>query len=216
MRASSATPIKLLAIAKDDDGAIEARVHPTMIPARHLLASVGGAYNAIYIHGEALGSTMYFGLGAGQMPTATAVMADILEIARARLAGAGARGPCAGLSVASMRRARVKPMDDVICEYYLRFMARDKPGVLGAIASVLGRNGISIASVIQQGRGVETTVPVIMRTHEARERNLKRALAADQRQDGRAAAGLHPDRGASVAAMAVSSNKSSHRGRRLG
>ena len=70
-------------------------------------------------------------------------------------------------------------MDDVVCEYYLRFMARDKPGVLGAIASVLGRNGISIASVIQQGRGEEeTTVPVIMRTHEARERNLKRALAA--------------------------------------
>jgi homoserine dehydrogenase len=67
-------------------------------------------------------------------------------------------------------------MDDVVCEYYLRFMAQDKPGVLGGIASVLGRNGISIASVIQQGRGVETTVPVIMRTHEARERNLKRAL----------------------------------------
>ena len=90
--------IKLLAIAKEDDGVIEARVHPTMIPTRHLLAGVGGAFNAIYIHGEALGSTMYFGLGAGQMPTATAVMADMLEIARARTAGAGARGACAGLS----------------------------------------------------------------------------------------------------------------------
>jgi len=83
--------IKLLAIAKDDSGAIEARVHPTMIPLRHVLASVAGAYNAIYIRGDALGSTMYFGLGAGQMPTATAVMADVLEIARARSAGAGAR-----------------------------------------------------------------------------------------------------------------------------
>jgi homoserine dehydrogenase len=72
-------------------------------------------------------------------------------------------------------------MDDVICEYYLRFDARDEPGVLGAIASVLGRNGISIVSVIQKGRGVETTVPVIMRTHEAREKNLKRALAAIRR-----------------------------------
>jgi homoserine dehydrogenase len=78
--------IKLLAIAKDDDGAIEARVHPTMIPMRHVLASIGGAYNAIYIQGDALGSTMYSGLGAGQMPSATAVMADILDIARHRLA----------------------------------------------------------------------------------------------------------------------------------
>jgi homoserine dehydrogenase len=169
--------IKLLAIAKEDDGQIEARVHPTMIPARHLLAGVAGAFNAIYIQGEALGSTMYFGQGAGQMPTATAVMADVLEIARARSAGAGARGHALGYPMETMRMARVKPMDDVLCEYYLRFQARDKPGVLGAIASVLGRNGISIASVIQQGRGVESTVPVIMRTHEARERNLKRALA---------------------------------------
>ena len=169
--------IKLLAIAKDDDGAFEARVHPTMIPARHLLAGVAGAFNAIYIHGEALGSSMYFGQGAGQMPTATAVMADILEIARHRLAGARAGAHALGYPVAHLKRARVKPMDDVICEYYLRFDARDKPGVLGAIASVLGRNGISIVSVIQKGRGVETTVPVIMRTHEAREKNLKRALA---------------------------------------
>jgi len=169
--------IKLLAVAKDDDGAIEARVHPTMIPARHLLAGVAGAFNAIYIHGEALGSSMYFGQGAGQMPTATAVMADILEIARHRLAGARAGAHALGYPVAHLKRARVKPMDDVICEYYLRFDARDKPGVLGAIASVLGRNGISIVSVIQKGRGVETTVPVIMRTHEAREKNLKRALA---------------------------------------
>jgi homoserine dehydrogenase len=175
--------IKLLAIARDDDGAIEARVHPTMIPVRHMLSSVGGAFNAIYIHGEALGSTMYVGLGAGQMPTATAVMADVLEIARVRAGGAAARGHALGYPMDSMARARVKPMDDVLCEYYLRFEARDKPGVLGAIASVLGRNGISIASVIQQGRGVESTVPVIMRTHEARERNLKRALGQISRID---------------------------------
>jgi homoserine dehydrogenase len=171
--------VKLLAIAKDDNGAIEARVHPTMIPARHLLAGVGGAFNAIYIHGEALGPTMYSGLGAGQMPTATAVMADILEIARQRIAGA--RSHALGYPVATIRRASVKPMDDVVCEYYLRFMAEDRPGVLGVIASMLGRNRISIASVIQKGRGAARTVPVIMRTHEARERNLRRALAAISR-----------------------------------
>jgi homoserine dehydrogenase len=173
--------IKLLAIAKDDNGGIEARVHPTMIAARHLLAGVAGAFNAIYIQGEALGSSMYFGQGAGQMPTATAVMADILEIARHRLAGSRGGAHALGYPLTHLKRARVKPMDDVICEYYLRFNARDQPGVLGAIASVLGRNGISIVSVIQKGRDVETTVPVIMRTHEAREKNLLRALVAIKR-----------------------------------
>jgi homoserine dehydrogenase len=174
--------IKLLAIGKDDDGAIEARVHPTMIPQRHLLASVGGAFNAIYVHSEALGPTMYTGLGAGQLPSATAVMADILEIARNRMAIGSARTHAFGLPIQLMRAASVKPMDDVVCEYYLRFMAQDKPGVLGAIASVLGRQGLSIASVIQKDRGVARTVPVIMRTHEAPERNLKRALAEIQKK----------------------------------
>ncbi len=174
--------IKLLAIAKNDDGAIEARVHPTMVPARHVLASVGGAFNAIYIHGEALGSTMYLGLGAGQMPTATAVVADILDLARERLGGGATRSHPLGYPVSFIKRARVKPMADVICEYYLRFMAEDKPGVLGRIASVLGRNHISIASVIQQDRDVARTVPVIMRTHEASERNLMRALGQISRQ----------------------------------
>ena len=170
--------IKLLAIAKDDGSAIEARVHPTMIPQRHLLAGVSGAFNAIYVHSEALGPTMYYGQGAGQLPTATAVIADILEIARHRMAGSRGGAHALGYPTASVKPGRVKPMDDVLCEYYLRFMARDQPGVLGAIASVLGRNHISIASVIQQGRGVASTVPVIMRTHEAAERNLKRALTA--------------------------------------
>ena len=174
--------IKLLAIAKDENGGIEARVHPTMIARKHLLADVGGAFNAIYIQGEALGSTMYFGRGAGELPTATAVMADIVEIARHRMAGEdGARSYPLGLPIAQIKRGRVKPMDDVVCEYYLRFMAPDKPGVLGAIASVLGRNKISIASVIQLERNAEVTVPVVMRTHEARERNLKRALAQIRR-----------------------------------
>ena len=168
--------IKLLAIAKDDSGAIEARVHPTMIPLRHVLASVSGAYNAIYIRGDALGSTMYLGLGAGQMPSATAVMADILQIARDRISGGEARPHSLGYPVSFIKRARVKPMDDVVCEYYLRFMAEDKPGVLGKIASVLGRNGISMASVIQHGRDAGKSVPVVMKTHDISERNLIRAL----------------------------------------
>jgi homoserine dehydrogenase len=170
--------IKLLAIAKDDGNEIEARVHPTMIPQSHLLAGVAGPFNAIYVHSEALGPTMYYGQGAGQLPTATAVIADILEIARYRRAGCYGGAPALGYPAAVLKAARVKPVDDVLSEYYLRFMARDQPGVLGAIATVLGRNRISIASVIQQGRGIASTVPVIMRTHEATERDLKHALAA--------------------------------------
>jgi homoserine dehydrogenase len=167
---------KLLAIAKEEAGVIEARVHPTLLPQGHVLASINDAYNAIYIDGEALGTTLYSGFGAGQMPSATAVIADIMEIARERRAGGCGRAHALGHPVKLIARARVKPMDDVVCEYYLRFMARDVPGVLGAIASVLGRNGISIASVIQKGRGEKKTVPVIMRTHSAPERNLVRAL----------------------------------------
>jgi homoserine dehydrogenase len=170
--------IKLLAIAKRDGSAIEARVHPTMIPQRHPLAGVAGAFNAIYVQSEALGPTMYYGQGAGQLPTATAVLADVLEIARHRAAGSNTGAPALGYPTPVVKPGRVKPMDDVLSEYYLRFMVRDQPGVLGAIASVLGRNRISIASVIQQGRGIRGSVPVIMRTHEAAERDLKRALTA--------------------------------------
>ncbi|HEY2105424.1 MAG TPA: homoserine dehydrogenase [Candidatus Binataceae bacterium] len=174
--------VKLLAIAKSEDGAIEARVHPTMVPSRHLLAGVAGAYNAIYIQGEAMGSTMYFGLGAGEMPTATAVVADILEIARMRRAGATeASDHALGYPYSAIKPAKVKPMDRIACQYYLRFMAEDKPGVLGRIASVLGRRKISIAAMIQQGRA-EVSVPVVMRTHESYERDLTLALAEIRRR----------------------------------
>lgn len=172
---------KLLAIAKEDRGVIEARVHPTLLPRDHVLASINDAYNAIYIDGVALGTTLYSGFGAGRMPSATAVLADIMEIARERRAGGAGRAHALGHPVELIARARVKPMDDVVCEYYLRFMARDVPGVLGAIASVLGRSGISIASVIQKGRGEKKTVPVIMRTHSAPERSLVRALERIER-----------------------------------
>ncbi len=154
-----------------------------MVPSRHLLADVGGAYNAIYIQGEALGSTMYFGLGAGEMPTATAVVADILAIARMRVGGANsACDHPLGYPFAKIKAAKVKPMDRVVCEYYLRFMAEDKPGVLGRIASVLGRHKISMASVMQQERAPQVTVPVVMRTHECQERDLKLALAEIRRR----------------------------------
>ena len=168
--------IKLLAIAKDHGGSIETRVHPTMIPRSHVLAGVGGAYNAIYVQGEALGSTMYFGLGAGMMPTATAVVADLMEIARAKIRGAPARVPPLGRPWSALRRIPARPIGEITSEYYLRIMVLDRPGVLARIAGILGRKRISIASVIQQERKQGTTVPVVIRTHAAPERDLRRAL----------------------------------------
>lgn len=168
--------IKLLAIAKDHGDAIEARVHPTMIPARDPLATVDGAFNAVCVHGDALGRSMYYGQGAGMMPTATAVLADVLDVARdLRELGRPRLAPL-GYPVARQRAVRVRPIGDVISEFYLRVHAQDEPGVLGRIASLLGQQGISIASVVQRERSTAGAVPIVIRTHETRERNMRRAL----------------------------------------
>jgi homoserine dehydrogenase len=168
--------IKLLAIAKDGPKAMEARVHPTMIPSGHVLADVGGAFNAIFVRGEALGPTMYYGQGAGSMPTATAVVADLIAAARDRNLGDVPRVPPWGTPQAALRKLPVRPLAELESEYYLRFMAVDRPGVLARITGVLGRCDISIASVIQRERNRGTTVPLVLRTHHAREKNLAKAL----------------------------------------
>ena len=168
--------IKLLAIAKLDGDQVEARVHPTMVPRQHLLADVSGAYNAIAVQGEALGPSMYSGLGAGMMPTATAVLADVMDVARNRLHGSHGRVAPLGYPLARQRRVPLTPMDDLLTEYYLRFMVQDRPGVLAKISGILGSHDISIASVIQKEREHGASVPIVIRTHQACERNVRRAL----------------------------------------
>jgi homoserine dehydrogenase len=165
--------IKLLGIVKDTGEAIEVRVHPTLVPARFLLATVGGAFNAVYVRGDAVGPTLFYGLGAGSLPTASAVVGDIMELARRHAAGKGAAGLPA-VAVAATRA--ILPMAEVVCPYYIRIMALDKPGVLAAIAGVLARHEISIASVIQKGREKGRAVPIVMMTHEAKEAAVHRAL----------------------------------------
>ena len=123
---------------------------------------------------------MYYGQGAGRAPTATAVVADLVAAARDRAVGAAVRVPPWGVPQATLRAARVQPLADLEGEYYLRFMALDRPGVLARIAGVLGRFDISIAAVIQKDRRAGTTVPVVIRTHRARERNLTKALDGDR------------------------------------
>ena len=168
--------IKLLAIAKDEGKAIEARVHPTMIPRTSLLADVRGASNAVHVQGEALGPTIYVGEGAGMLPTATSVVGDIVDAAQARIRQDGGPQAPLGMPWRELRRARIRPIGTLECEYYLRFLVLDRPGVLGRIAGILGRHQISIASVIQKDRKRGTSVPIVIRTHDALEKNLRGAL----------------------------------------
>ena len=173
--------IKPIAVAKVRGERIEARVHPAMLSRQHLLAEVNGALNAIVVQGAALGASMYLGLGAGMMPTATAVVADVMEIARNRVHGNRAPVPPLGYPIRGQRAVGIAPLDQLESEFYLRFMVADRPGVLARIAALLGTRGISIASVIQRGRGGAGGVPIVIRTHEARERSVRRAVDAIDR-----------------------------------
>jgi homoserine dehydrogenase len=169
--------IKLLAIAKMDRGKIEARVHPTMIPETHLLSTVGGVFNAIYIRGDAVGPTLFYGQGAGQMATGSAVVSDLVELGRNLLVKAsGRRVPLLAYRESAIRRIPLKRIEEVTMPFYMRFSALDRPRVLSRISGILGKNDISIASVIQKGRQIKGAVPVVMMTHEALEKNVRRAL----------------------------------------
>jgi homoserine dehydrogenase len=151
--------VKLLAITREDNNRLEARVHPTLIPRDHMLAGVGGAMNAVYITGDAVGPILLSGAGAGMMPTASAVVSDILDLTRNLALGLKRRVPPLGSEAALTSRRIVKPLDDVVTNYYFRFAALDRPGVLSQIAGVLGTHNISIAAVIQKGREVRARCP---------------------------------------------------------
>jgi homoserine dehydrogenase len=168
--------LKLLAIARKRDGQLEMRVHPTLIPRDHVLAGVDGAYNAVHVHGNAVGNIMLYGLGAGMMPTGSAVVSDLIDLARDILGNTPARIPPLGFRSERLKRAVIKPISGVTACYYFRFAALDRPGVLSRIAGILGENRISIASVIQKGRGFEEAVPIVMLTHEAIESSVQKAL----------------------------------------
>lgn len=174
--------IKLLAIAKEKGDGVEVRVHPTMIPSDHLLATVGGANNAIYVKGDFIGSALFYGQGAGMYPTASAVVSDVIEIARNLRGGGVGRIPPSGFFLHDPgERAAVSPFTDVRSEYYLRFQVVDKPGVLSKIAGALGSHSISISSVIQKGRKEESAVPIVIVTHHARESDMRAALTETDR-----------------------------------
>ena len=169
--------VKLLAVARDLGDRMDARVHPAMIPENHILANVNDAYNAIYLEGDFVGQNLYYGLGAGRRTTASAVVSDIIGLARQiRLGNRGLIPPLAH-ELAPGRDILIQPIENLTSPYYFRFSALDRPGVLSKIAGVLGEHNISISSVIQKGREVNRAVPIVMLTHEARESDVQKALS---------------------------------------
>lgn len=168
--------IKLLAIAKlTDDNRVEARVHPTLLPERSLLANVGGPFNAVCVIGSAVGPTLFYGQGAGEMPTASAVVADIIDAAKAIKSGISPPISQAWLDE-SHTQMKVGSIEDIVTRYYLRFVVIDRPGVLASICSILGDCNISISSVIQKEPHCAETVSLMMLTHKAREKDIQIAL----------------------------------------
>jgi homoserine dehydrogenase len=162
--------IKLLAIAKDDERGIDVRVHPAFIPAKHPLAAVQDVFNAIYIKGDAVGETMFYGRGAGGMPTASAVVSDIIDVARNITHNANSRILCTCFSQKSFC-----PVENTESPYYIRLLVADKPGVLAAIAGAFGAQQVSLHSVIQK-RKVNTSSELVLITYQVSDANLRLAI----------------------------------------
>jgi homoserine dehydrogenase len=175
--------IKLLAIGKDMGDALEARVHPTMIPFSNPLSNISGALNAVTISGDCVGDMMLYGRGAGMMPTASAVVGDIADIARNIMTGSFGRVPVLGFQADHIKEKPVLPIDQLVTHYYFRFAAKDQPKVLSKISGILGDHNISIKSVHQKGRDTGGSVPIVMLTHLAREIEVYKALNEIQALD---------------------------------
>jgi homoserine dehydrogenase len=159
--------MKLLSRAASEEGQVEAWVHPTLVATSHPLAAVDGVFNAVYLEDDNLGASLYYGRGAGALPTGSAVVADLVSAARDILSGAVSRMPASGARIRSVERNRLRAPGESHSEFYLRVTAVDRPGVLSAVTGVIGHHGVSIGSVIQRGRGQEDGVPILIVTHEA-------------------------------------------------
>jgi homoserine dehydrogenase len=170
--------IKLLGIAKRKAKGIELRVHPTLIPARRLIANVEGVMNAILVKGDAVGQTMYYGAGAGAEPTASAVVADLVDVARMLTADPEHRVPHLAFQPDQLSSTPILPISEVETSYYLRMRVEDKPGVLADITRILADSSISIDAMVQKEPDEgETQVDIIMLTHLTVEKNVDAALA---------------------------------------
>jgi homoserine dehydrogenase len=169
--------IKLLAISRNHGESIEARVHPTMVPESHMLATVNGAYNGIQFQGDTVGDVMLYGKGAGMMPTGSAVCADVVDIGRNIACGSINRVPALSYLPEHIGKPNITPMRRLVCPYYFRVTALDKPGVLAMITGIFGKFGISIQSMMQDGQDSDEPVYIVFRTHNAEEDAVVKAIA---------------------------------------
>ncbi|MEZ2721746.1 homoserine dehydrogenase [Paenalcaligenes hominis] len=174
--------VKLLGITRARDQGIELRVHPTLVPSESMLANVQGAMNAVMVHGDAVGSTVYYGAGAGELPTASAVVADLVDVARLVDADHDHRVPYLAFQQNAMADTPIMAMDDVQSSYYLRLRVDDRPGVLADIARILADTSISIGSMFQEP-AVNDETDIIFLTHEAREGDILNAILKIQTLD---------------------------------
>lgn len=175
--------LKLLAIGKRDGDKIEARVHPTMIPEDYPLASISGVFNSVRLVGDFSGPVMLSGYGAGMDATASAVMGDVLAIARDLQTECGTRAPALGCPQSQMAAYEIKPMEQIVSSYYMRCTVKDQPGVLSQISGILGKFNISIESMVQPHRHAVGAVPIVFMTHEAKESDVVAALAEIDKLD---------------------------------
>ncbi|MFZ2388442.1 MAG: homoserine dehydrogenase [Polaromonas sp.] len=177
--------IKLLGITKRVANGIELRVHPSLVPAKRLIANVEGAMNAVVVHGDAVGTTLYYGKGAGSEPTASAVIADLVDIARLHTADPGHRVPHLAFQPDAMSDLSIVPMSEVVTSYYLRLNVADEAGVLAKVTGILASLGISIDAVLQReaddvgGEG-STQTDLIILTHDCVEAKMNEAIAQMQ------------------------------------
>ncbi|NOR25363.1 MAG: homoserine dehydrogenase [Desulforhopalus sp.] len=169
--------IKLLAISRNHGDHVEARVHPTMVPENHMLATINGAFNGIQFQGDTVGEVLLYGQGAGMMPTGSAVAADVVDIGRNIAKGCINRVPALSFLPDQIGKPTITPMQQLICPYYFRISALDKPGVLSIITGIFGKHGISIRSMMQQGRDANEPVFIVFRTHRATEGAVEKAIA---------------------------------------
>jgi homoserine dehydrogenase len=176
--------IKHLGIARRTDHGVELRVHPTLIPERRLIANVDGVMNAVVVKGDAVGPTLYYGAGAGSEPTASAVLADVIDVARALTSDPDNRVPHLAFQPNQMSDLSVLPMDEIVSAYYLRMHAVDKPGVLAEITRILGDAEISIEAILQKEPSVDASyVPVIFLTQRVKEKNINQAIHQIEKLD---------------------------------
>ena len=170
--------IKLLGITRRSEKGIELRVHPTLLPESRLLANVNGVMNAVRVNADMVGETLFYGAGAGALPTASAVVADIIDTSRLIAADSGQRVPSLAFQPAQVQAQTMLPMDEITSSYYLRVQAEDKPGVLGQIAGLLAAQNVSIEALIQKGVLDGRTAEIVILTHSTVEKHIKAAIAA--------------------------------------